>query len=159
MTNQWVVGLGLLIDAVGALGVVVPDLPRTWRVWIIRRTPVFRQYWRSAWSFMTGEPYDVSIETMDEAEVMEHLRTIWPAIQDNSGFLRDIPFDDVEFVEADSPRITIQYTHHERGEDERRLNINDLNDWADDYIDKSFRILGWLLLIAGFLIQFLGIFL
>lgn len=159
MANEWVVGFGLLIDAIGALGIVVPDLPRYWRVGIVRRTPYFRQVWRSAYMFLGGEPYRRGLNEMDRDEIMCHLRVLWPAVKNHYQFSYELPFRDVSYVGSSSPNITIETPHPHQEKRERRLDVNSLRNYANDFIDKWFRILGWIFLMAGFIIQFIGTFL
>jgi hypothetical protein len=146
MLPQIIVILGLFLDALGALSIAVPDLPGTIQNKIRSYTPFLRSIHHSQAKIDEARPVDD-----DRERFIEDFETIWPAMQSN---MNVGSFDEVNLDFGDSyPPISIYTPKIDKRYDveETRFIRN-----ANAYIDKHYRVFGWICLFVGFLLQLIA---
>lgn len=151
MSNEAIIAVGLLADAIGALGIVVPDLPSRYRSKIQRWTPVLRKY------IETEDQLTNYASDLPEPDVMyQRVRRVEPAFHNYSKAHRLENFDTdlTETVEWETNAIL--NLRDREGELVEEVHINQVRGAIQEYIEKTYRTWGWLLLASGFIVQLIG---
>lgn len=154
--NVWVV-IGLGLDAVGAIGVLLPDLPRA-RRWFSGRVPLFRSIRAAEDRLLTSRR-----EESPTGQEASDIRQLWPLLQEEIPHLSNQ--DHVvgaEWVTAMGHQRTGEVgTRVLRvyGRNEELLNdlaASELQRAVRKFVERQMRRWGAGLLIIGFLLQLGG---
>lgn len=161
MIGESIIAVGLLVDAVGAAGIVVPDLPPRCELKIRRITPRIRKYQEIIEKIDRVDSH----KDINQEELLEEIQSIsysgWKPIRAHyEEKIRGIytegtisGFESVEFKISEDRGIVMDSKVRERP---FNIGLQSLSNMMDKYINRLYRISGWIFLVAGFLIQFVG---
>lgn len=143
---QTLISIGLFVDAIGALGIAIPDLPDRIRFRIRENIPWIRKYHiahQKLGSFNRRWP-------SNHPDPRDEIRPVWPAVR----WVYDLPeYDDIQFDEVYDRSLLVQ---DESGDRLADIEIVDLTAEVRNRLDARFRVIGWVLLFLGFIIQLAG---
>lgn len=162
MWDKSIVAAGLALDIVGAVAIVVSDLPNGISNWFRSKTPKIRKYHRISIGLQKKE--------IDDSELKEAMRTIWPVPINHEGVppekrlnpssVGSVEGDELPFELIDN----VHWDEHGHAVIMKNENGNHLigPHWEnivaplEKEISKIYRIYGVALLSIGFSLQLVG---
>jgi hypothetical protein len=143
---------GIVVDAIGALSVVVPDLTTRRRDWIVARTPVVRRWYRLREAF---PDHNSKGEYPDD--LPGTLTALAPIIEDTDLDLGDVQLSRIEGYRPSGGHHAIFYDGN--GTKVASCNLDDLKEAVAERVDRKYRLWGFILLAVGFSLQAVGLLL
>lgn len=148
--SESLLAVGLLLDAIGALAVVVPDFDSRVRYRLRRRMPMLCRYHEAAWAFVTIGEFPEDPDAVESA-----VKTVWPALREKFAPFRGMAFEEVSSIPWRPEREEL-VVGGESVNGEYVLEVENLIDYVNEYCAGRYRLYGWLVLATGFTVQFVG---
>lgn len=156
---NWWVAVGLLLDGIGALWVVLPELPQA-RSWFASLMPGTRRVKNAGRSLSLQ-----GFQQEGEENPLPQLRQFWAAAEE---YIHDIPdLNQVSKAEwktsighAPTGELATQVVRltDREGEQLREISWQEIQDAKREFIKSRFRKWGASLLVLGFALQLIGQF-
>lgn len=158
--NWWVVG-GLIIDTVGAIGVLAPEMAQL-RRYLSVVTPELRKIYLAGRRLIQSSQPERKIES---DELVSEFRNVWPAIKSNL-LLQESPdrISEAEWVQNVAHNRTGQLAGETlkvsdtSGDLIVELAGSEIEAASRSFRDSRFRRWGSVLLVLGFALQLVGQF-
>ncbi|WP_160135843.1 hypothetical protein [Halococcus salsus] len=164
MANTVLVAFGLLVDALGALSIAVPDLP-------LRQQRLMHKVSVPLWPYFRKRRTLDEIEGTDNLEEIKRiLRAIWPSIRRSRNYNNHLylgEFEEQDFWRPNDPSLpgtvsasnAIVVFKNQSEELYDHATISSLKDNITQHINAQYRVWGWRSLATGFCIQLIAQFL
>lgn len=157
----WLVPVGLLLDVLGALLMVVPDLNPERQDWIRRRTPWVRDDHKLA--------MELKSRGNNPTNLTELVRAAWPIPRKQVTMSDPKPHQEANLSTSEMDYILTEEIADSKLEDRNlalsleggedfRLSTKNVYPPLEERIDQWYRSKGWILLAFGFALQLLGYF-